>query len=97
MAEGVQPGPEVLRLLGQQQLTGQERREEWNRRTYGDGPMVPRLPAEVHQVYESREVFGLIGQQVRGGVRRGQNVSSITWSLAFKEGDAESSSDLVRH
>lgn len=43
------------------------------------------LPAEFNEVDEGSEIFNLIWQQVSCGVRGGQDVSCIIWSLADRE------------
>lgn len=43
------------------------------------------LPAEFNEVDEGSEIFNLIWQQVSCGVRGGQDVSCIIWSLTDRE------------
>lgn len=43
------------------------------------------LPAEFNEVDEGSEIFNLIWQQVSCGVRGGQDVSCIIWSLTDME------------
>lgn len=43
------------------------------------------LPAKFNEVDEGSEIFNLVWQQVSCGVRGGQDVSCIIWSLTDRE------------